>query len=165
MVEQPPEAQIIQEQHAPAQAFGQTPVIYETKSSLPVVVGVMYAIYQALPILGGLALLFGGAILGSIGAESGDDGTTGAGAVIALIGLLILIIGAVGIWAGVLMAQRKKLGVHIAWATLALGTILSIVLTTMEGMAPDVFTLGCNGICALFVGIPLMVSSASKHME
>ena len=165
MEEQPPETQVIQEQHAQTQAFGQPPVVYETKSSLPVVVGVLYAIYQVLPILGGLALLFGGAILGGIGAEYGDDEATGAGAVVALIGLLILVIGAVGVWAGVLMAQRKKLGVHIAWGTLGLGAVLSIVLTTLEGMTPDIFTLGCNGICALFVGLPLMVSSASQHME
>ena len=165
MEEQPPETQVIQEQHTQTQAFGQPPVVYETKSSLPVVVGVLYAIYQVLPILGGLALLFGGAILGGIGAEYGDDEATGAGAVVALIGLLILVIGAVGVWAGVLMAQRKKLGVHIAWGTLGLGAVLSIVLTTLEGMTPDIFTLGCNGICALFVGLPLMVSSASQHME
>ena len=36
---------------------------------------------------------------------------------VAAIGLLIVIVGAVGIWAGVLMAQRKKLGVYIAWGT------------------------------------------------
>ncbi|MBN55193.1 MAG: hypothetical protein CMA79_02005 [Euryarchaeota archaeon] len=165
MEEQPPEAQVIQEQHAQTQTFGQPPVVYETKSSLPVVVGVLYAIYQVLPILGGLALLFGGAILGGIGAEYGDDEATGLGALAALFGLLILIIGAVGIWAGVLIAQRKKLGVHIAWGTIGLGAAFSIVLTTLEGMTPDIFTLGCNGICALFVGLPLMVSSASQHME
>ena len=50
MEEQPPETQVIQEQHAQTQAFGQPPVVYETKSSLPVVVGVLYAIYQVLPI-------------------------------------------------------------------------------------------------------------------
>ena len=57
MEEQPPESQVIQEQPPQTHAFGQPPVVYETKSSLPVVVGVLYAIYQALPILGGLALL------------------------------------------------------------------------------------------------------------
>ena len=165
MEEQPPESQVIQEQPPQTHAFGQPPVVYETKSSLPVVVGVLYAIYQALPILGGLALLFGGVFLGGLGAETGDDEVTGAGAVVAAIGLLFLLIGAVGIWAGVLMVQRKKLGVYIAWGTLGLGAVLSIVLTTVEGMAPDIFTLGCNGICALLVGLPLMVSSASQHME
>ena len=165
MEEQPPETQVAQEQPPQAQPFGQPPVVYETKSSLPVVVGVLYAIYQVLPILGGLALLLGGAILGGLGAEIGDDEATGAGAVVAVIGLLLLVIGAVGIWAGVLMAQRKRLGVHIAWGTLGLGAVLSIVLTTLAETTPDIFTLGCNGICALFVGLPLMVSSASQHME
>ena len=162
---QPPETQVMQAQHAQTQAFGQPPVIYETKSSLPVVVGVLYAIYQFLPILAGLAFLFGGVFLGVLGAESGGDEVTGAGAVVAVIGLLLLIIGAVGIWAGVLMAQRKKLGIYIAWGTLGFGVVLSIVLTTVQGITPDIFTLGCNGICALFVGLPLMISSASQHME
>jgi hypothetical protein len=166
MEDQPPETQIIQESIGQAQAFRQPPVVYETKSSLPVVIGVLYAIYQILPILAGIAmLLFGGVFLGGLGAESGNSEVVGAGAVVAAIGLLIVIVGAVGIWAGVLMAQRKKLGVYIAWGTLGLGAVLSIVLTTMEGMAPDIFTLGCNGICAVFVGLPLMVSSASQHME
>ena len=166
MEDQPPESQIIQESIGQAQAFRQPPVVYETKSSLPVVIGVLYAIYQILPILAGIAmLLFGGVFLGGLGAESGNSEVVGAGAVVAAIGLLIVIVGAVGIWAGVLMAQRKKLGVYIAWGTLGLGAALSIVLTTMEGMAPDIFTLGCNGICAMFVGLPLMVSSASQHME
>ncbi len=166
MEDQPPETQIIQESIGQAQAFRQPPVVYETKSSLPVVIGVLYAIYQILPILAGIAmLLFGGVFLGGLGAESGNSEVVGAGAVVAAIGLLIVIVGAVGIWAGVLMAQRKKLGVYIAWGTLGLGAVLSIVLTTMEGMAPDIFTLGCNGICAMFVGLPLMVSSASQHME
>jgi len=166
MEDRPPETQIIQESIGQAQAFRQPPVVYETKSSLPVVIGVLYAIYQILPILAGIAmLLFGGVFLGGLGAESGNSEVVGAGAVVAAIGLLIVIVGAVGIWAGVLMAQRKKLGVYIAWGTLGLGAVLSIVLTTMEGMAPDIFTLGCNGICAVFVGLPLMVSSASQHME
>ena len=103
--------------------------------------------------------------MGVLGAESGGDEVTGAGAVVAVIGLLLLIIGAVGIWAGVLMAQRKKLGVYIAWGTLGLGVVLSIVSTTAQEIPPDIFTLGCNGICALFVGLPLMISSASQHME
>jgi len=165
MEEQPPATQLVQEQPAQAQAFGQPTVIYETKSSLPAVVGVLYAIYQVVPIFAGLALLLGGAILGGIGAEYGDSESTGAGALLAVGGLLFLIIGAVGIWAGVLMAQRKRLGVHIAWATIGLGAFLSILLTTLDGTSPDILGLGCNAICAMFVGLPLMVSSASQHME
>ena len=114
-------------------------------------------------ILGGLALLFGGVFLGGLGAETGDDEVTGAGAVVAAIGLLILLIGAVGIWAGVLMAQRRN-GVYIAWGTLA-GRCPQHSFDDSKGMAPDIFTLGCNGICALLVGLPLMISSASQHME
>ena len=137
----------------------------ESKSSLPVVVGILYAIYQILPILGGLALLLGGALLGGLGAEAGDDGTTGLGALVAVFGVVMLIVAGVGIWAGVLIAQRKKLGIHVAWGMIGLGAVLSILSSIMGEMPIDVFTLGCNGVCALFVGLPLMVASASQHME
>ena len=137
----------------------------ESKSSLPVVVGILYAIYQILPILGGLGLLVGGALIGGLGAEAGDDGTTGLGALVAVFGVVMLIVAGVGIWAGVLIAQRKKLGIHVAWGMIGLGAVLSILTSIMGEMPIDVFTLGCNGVCALFVGLPLMVASASQHME
>jgi hypothetical protein len=110
-------------------------------------------------------MLIGGALLGGFGAETGDDETTGLGMVVAVLGLLILIIGVVGVSGGVLIAQRKRLGVYIAWGTLGIGMVLSIVLTTLEGIQPDIFTISVNSICALFVALPLMISSASQHME
>jgi hypothetical protein len=165
MEERPPETQLIQGQPSPVQGFVQPSVFYQTKSSLPVVVGTLFAIYSVLPILGGLFMLIGGALLGGFGAETGDDETTGLGMVVAVLGLLILIIGVVGVSGGVLIAQRKRLGVYIAWGTLGIGMVLSIVLTTLEGIQPDIFTISVNSICALFVALPLMISSASQHME
>ena len=147
------------------QPFMQTQVVYETKSSLPVVVGIFYAIYQILPILAGLGFLLGGAFFGGLGAEYDDSEATGIGAIMAGVGLFFLILGSVGIWSGVLIAQRKKLGVHLAWGTLGLGVVLSLIVTTLLETTPDIFTFACNGICALFVGLPLMISSASQHME
>ncbi len=83
----------------------------------------------------------------------------------AILGVVMLIAAGVGIWAGVLMAKRKKLGIHVAWGLIGLGAVLSILTSIMGDMPIDVFTLGCNGVCALFVGLPLMVASASQHME
>ncbi|HJL64365.1 MAG TPA: hypothetical protein QGF70_02140 [Candidatus Thalassarchaeaceae archaeon] len=154
------------EESQAAEGFANQQVMMtESKSSLPVVVGILYAIYQILPILGGLALLLGGALIGGLGAETGDDDTTGFGAVMAILGVVMLIAAGVGIWAGVLMAKRKKLGIHVAWGLIGLGAVLSILTSIMGDMPIDVFTLGCNGVCALFVGLPLMVASASQHME
>lgn len=145
-----------------AQGFaGQQVMMVEQKSSLPIVVGVIFCLAQGLGILGGLAMVFGGALIGGIG---GEEAAAAAG-IVAGIGVLILLLSGIGIWAGVLIAQRKKLGVKIAWGLIAAGSILSI-LGSVLGEAPiDFVSLGCNGICALFVGIPLMISSASQHME
>ena len=163
--EEPLSSQVFGGQPSQTQPFMQTQVVYETKSSLPVVVGIFYAIYQILPILAGLAFLLGGAFFGGIGAEFDDSEATDIGAIMAGIGLFYLIVASVGIWSGVLIAQRKKLGVHIAWGTLGLGVALSLIVTTLLETTPDIFTMACNGICALFVGLPLMISSASQHME
>ncbi len=58
------------EESQAAEGFANQQVMMtESKSSLPVVVGILYAIYQILPILGGLALLLGGALIGGLGAE------------------------------------------------------------------------------------------------
>ena len=145
-----------------AQGFaGQQVMMVEQKRSLPIVVGVIFCLFQGLGILGGLAMVFGGALIGGIG---GEEAAAAAG-IVAGIGVLILLLSGIGIWSGVLIAQRKKLVVKIAWGLIASGSILSI-LSSVLGEAPIYFVgLGCNGICALFVGIPLMISSASQHME
>jgi len=145
-----------------AQGFGtQQVMMIEQKSSLPIVVGVIFCLAQGLGILGGLAMVFGGALLGGIG---GEEAAAAAG-IVAGIGVVILALSGVGIWAGVLIAQRKKLGVKIAWGLIAAGTILNILGSVLGETSIDFLGIGCNGICALFVGLPLMISSASQHME
>ena len=145
-----------------AQGFANPQVMMmESKSSLPIVVGVIFCIAQGLGILGGLAMVFGGALLGGLG---GDEAAM-VGGVFAGLGVLILILSGVGIWAGVMIAQRKKLGVHVAWGLIGAGVLLSILSSFLGEMPIDFATIGCNGICALFVGLPLMISSASQHME
>ena len=144
-----------------AQGFANPQVMMiESKSSLPIVVGVIFCIAQGLGILGGLAMVMGGALIGGIGDEA-----VAAGGIVAGIGVLILIISGVGVWAGVMIAQRKKLGVHVAWGLIGAGVILSVVSSVLGETSIDYFGIGCNGICALFVGLPLMISSASQHME
>ena len=145
-----------------AQGFvNQQVMMMESKSSLPVAVGVIFCIFQGLGILAGLMLAMGGAFLGGLGGEE----AVAAGGLVAGIGVLILIISGVGIWAGVMIAQRKKLGIYIAWGLLAASTVFSILTTILGEMPFDWASNACNGICALFVALPLMISSASQHME
>ena len=44
-------------------------MMMESKSSLPIVVGVIFCLAQGLGILGGLAMVMGGALIGGIGGE------------------------------------------------------------------------------------------------
>ena len=72
-----------------AQGFGtQQVMIIEQKSSLPIVVGVIFCPAQGLGILGGLAMVFGGALLGGIG---GEEAAAAAG-IVAGIGVVILVL-------------------------------------------------------------------------
>ena len=140
---------------------GQQVMIVQNPSSLPIVVGVIFCLFQGLGILGGLAMVMGGAFLGGIG---GEEAVAAAG-IVAGIGVLFLILSCVGIWAGVMIAQRKKLGVHVAWGLIGVSVVLSFAASVLGGTSIDYGGIGCNGICALFVGLPLMISSASQHME
>ena len=162
---QPQEGQMAQGfSDAPATTMGpggQQVMVMQSPSSLPTVVGVLFAISQVLGILGGLAMVFGGALIGGIG---GEEAAAAAG-IVAGIGALILLLSGAGMWGGVMIAQRKKLGIHIAWGVIAAGSVLSILASVLGETPIDVAGLGCNGICALFVALPLMISSASQHME
>jgi len=158
-----PQKQVINEPQE--QDFNQLPLEYETKSALPVVVGVIFCIFQVFSLFGGLLLLLGGALIGGLGAEAGDSDVADAGAIVGGMGVMLLVMGIIGIYSGVMIAQRKKLGVQMAWGLLGLGAILSIGTSVMLEQPIDPTILGCNGICAVLVGLPLMVGSASQHME
>jgi hypothetical protein len=148
-----------------AQGFAPQVMMIEQKSSLPVVVGVLFCLSQGFVILGGLALILGGALVGGIGADSGVDEAAAAGGILVIFGVAMLLFSGIGIWAGVLIAQRKKLGIYIAWGLCAGFAALSVLTSVVNGTSIDFLNLGCNGFCALFVALPLMISSASQHME
>ena len=60
-------------------------------------------------------------------AEVGDDEVATEAGFAAVIGALIIIIGLAGIVAGVMIAQRKKFGIHLAWGLLG-GTVILMIL-------------------------------------
>lgn len=85
-----------------------------------------------------------------------------------LLGLFTLTLSAIGVYAGVLMIQYKKKGVHIALGLLVLGYVLQVPmnmamdLPAFDGMG---FGLVTNGLCGALVAIPLLVSSISEQMD
>jgi len=152
----------------PAGAFDQqTQVQYASKSPWPIIIGAIYSLFQILAVLASLAVLGMGAIVAGFASEVGSEATE-VGILVSVIGVLMLVLSCVGVYAGILMIQYKKRGIHIALGLLALGVVMNPIMNVaMEMPVADglVGTLATNGICGLLVAIPLLVSSISEQME
>ncbi len=152
---------------ADAGAYGQPEVQYVKKSAVPVIIGAIYSLFQVIAVLGSLAVLLGGALLASFASEVGD-GAAEAGIMVTVIGVLMLAVSSVGVYAGILMIRYQKKGIHIALGLLALGVIMDLImniaweLPVAQGI---VGTLAVNGICAAIVAIPLLSAGISEQME
>ena len=144
-----------------------TPVVYASKSPVPIIIGAIYSLFQVIMLLGSLAIVLGGALLAGFASEIGEGAAEG-GFLLTLLGLVALTLSAIGIYAGVLMIQYKKKGINIALGLLVLGYVLNIPmnmamdLPAFDGMG---FSLVTNGLCGALVAIPLLVSSISEQMD
>ena len=148
-------------------AYGQPEVQYVKRSAVPVIIGAIYSLFQVLAVLGSLAVVMGGALLASFADEVGPDATE-AGIMVTVVGVLMLALSCVGVYAGILMIRYQKKGIHIALGLLALGVIMNLImnvameLPVADGMAG---TLAANGLCAVLVAIPLLSAGISEQME
>ena len=152
---------------ADAGAFGQPEVQYVKRSVVPVIIGAIYSLFQVLAVLGSLALVMGGALLASFADEVGPDAAE-AGIMVTVLGVLMLALSCVGVYAGILMIRYQKKGIHIALGLLAIGVVMDLIMNTAMDMPVAsnlVTTLVTNGICAALVAIPLLVSGISEQME
>ncbi len=146
---------------------GQPGVQYAKRTPVPVIIGAIYSLFQVLALLGSLAVVLGGAMLASFASEVGD-GAEEVGMMVTLVGVLMLVLSCVGVYAGILMIQYQKRGIHIALGLLALGVVMNLImnvaleLPVTDGM---VTTLATNGICGLLVAIPLLSAGISEQME
>ena len=148
-------------------AYGQPEVQYAKRSAVPVVIGAIYSLFQVFMILASLAIVLGGALLASFASEVGPDAGE-AGIFVTILGVIMLVLSAVGVYAGILMIQYQKKGIHIALGLLAVGVVMNLVMNVaMELPVTDglVGSLASNGICAALVAIPLLVSGISEQME
>ena len=141
-------------------AYGQPEVQYAKRSVVPVIIGAIYSLAQVLGILAFLAGLLVGPLL--IGSSSGI--------IVTIPGVIMLAISCVGIYAGILMIQYKKRGIHIALGLIAVGFVMNLIpgfLMEGAGLGPAglVGSLATSGICAALVAVPLLVSGISEQME
>ena len=152
---------------ADAGAYGQPEVQYVKRSAVPVVIGAIYSLFQVLGVLVSLAMLLGGALLAGFAPDIGE-GAAEAGILVSVLGVVMLAISCLGVYAGILMIRYQKRGIHIALGLLALGVVMNLITNVaMELPATDglVGAVAANGICAALVAIPLLVSGISEQME
>jgi len=148
-------------------AYGQPEVQYAKKSAVPVIIGAIYSLFQVLAVLGSLAVVLGGALLAGFASDIGD-GADELGIMVTVVGVIMLALSCVGVYAGILMIRYQKKGIHIALGLLAVGVVMELImnvameLPVTEGL---VSSLAANGICAALVAIPLLVSGISEQME
>jgi len=152
---------------ADAGAYSQTEVQHAQRSPVPIIIGAIYSIFQVLGVLASLAVLVGGALLAGFASEIGD-GAAEAGILVTLLGAVMLALSCVGVYAGVLIIQYQKRGIHIALGLLVAGFVLNLVMNVASGVPVTqglIGSLASNGFCGALVAIPLLVSSISEQMD
>jgi len=148
-------------------AYGQPEVQHAKRSAVPVIIGAIYSLFQVLAVLGSLAVVLGGALLAGFASEIGE-GADELGIMVTVVGVIMLALSCVGVYAGILMIRYQKKGIHIALGLLAVGVVMNLIMNVAleldltEGL---VGTLAANGICALLVAIPLLSAGISEQME
>ena len=130
-------------------AYGQPEVQYAKRSVVPVIIGAIYSLAQVPEILAFLRIIFVGSLLGTFD-------------------VIMLAVSCVGLYAGILMIQYKKRGIHIALGLIAVGFVMNLIPIFLMGLPVTdglVGSLATSGICAALVAVPLLVSGISEQME
>ena len=140
--------------------------VSHSKSPIPVGVGVIFVLHEVLVVLTGLLMIFLGTAFGEVGGEEGDAEMASLGVLSGMSGVISILVGLLGIYAGVMIALRKKIGVYIAWFSLAISTILTLWLNSRIGEGTvDWASLIWVAFMCLIVSLPLIIPNASRHME
>ena len=130
-------------------AYGQPEVQYAKRSVVPVIIGAIYSLAQVLLILLVLVGYYVGLPLSTFD-------------------VFMLASSCVGLYAGILMIQYKKRGIHIALGLIAVGFVMNLIPIFLMGLPVTdglVGSLATSGICAALVAVPLLVSGMSEQME
>lgn len=130
-------------------AYGQPEVQYAKRSVVPVIIGAIYSLAQVLLILLVLVGYYVGLPLSTFD-------------------VFMLASSCVGLYAGILMIQYKKRGIHIALGLIAVGFVMNLIPNFLMGLPVTdglVGSLAKWSICAAFVAVPLLVSGISEQME
>jgi len=143
----------------------QVMMVQGQRDSLPIVIGVIYALWNLLALgLMGLVVM-AGLFIADAGSGNGSDEIAALGGFVLIIGIIGMLFSMVGIYAGVEIARYKKRGVYIGLAMCGLSIGINLLFAVMAESPPDMFNLGCNVLCGGFIAMPLMISSIGAQME
>lgn len=152
----------------PNTGLPQNVMIIQQESSAPQVVGILVIIYGAIGCIGAALGVFGSSLLAS---EMDDALFDEYATQVMIFSVLSGILSIATIISGVWINNKQTRGIHLAWAAIGIGFILSIAqqliipeeLSDPSGFGQAIgigFSAVCNGICGLIVAIPLMVSGS-----
>ena len=152
----------------PMTGLPQNVIIMQQPSSAPQVVGILVIIYGAISVLGSALGVFGSSLLAS---EVDDSVLNEYATQLIAFSLASVFVSIAIIISGVWINNRQTKGVHLAFAAIGAGLLLSILqqmiipaeLSDPSGFGQAIgigMSVVCNGICGLIVAIPLMVSGS-----
>ena len=148
----------------------QVVVVQNQPSVGPTVIGIFVIIYGVIGVIFTAIGMLGLSLLMDAGSELYDSSIAEYEGFI-MISSIIAIIGSIGyIGSGIMIIQRKKLGVYIAWGILAVATIFNIMtefiapgysgMSVGAGMATNI---ACGLFCGVMIAVPLM--DTGSNME
>ena len=136
------------------------------KTKLPLTIGVTFSIFSASIALFNLLIVW---FVAPLVLEPGwlDSGETPEELKILFNGfiLVVTILGVIGIVAGFLIAKRRRIGVYIAWGLCLVSLLPSLIVAIAIEAPPDPVSLVISSSCAVWVGIPMLVTSSRIHMR
>lgn len=152
----------------PNTGLPQNVMIIQQESSAPQVIGILVIIYGAIGMMGAALGVLGSSFLAS---EIDEDVMDEYAMQLIIFSLLSGILSLATIISGVWINKKQKRGIHLAWAAIGVGFILSVVqqliipeeLSDPSGLGKAIgigFAAVCNVICGLIVAIPLMISGS-----
>ena len=154
---------------------GQVVYVQQAPSSAPTVIGILTCIFGAIMVVVGLLGLMAFSLLMDPSSELYEPAYAENSSLIWITGVFSLLLSAGYILGGVMITKRKKLGIYVTWAIIAILTVMNILveLVAPEISASDPNALGsgfnvvaniiCSGICGVLVAIPLMVQTGNME--
>ena len=149
--------------------------VQQAPSPAPTVIGILTCIFGVVMVVVGLSGLMAFSLLMDPSSELYEPAYGENSSILWMMGMIQLLLSAGYILGGVMIAKRKKIGIYLTWAIIAIITGMNILIELIapEISASDPNALGsgfnvvanivCSGICGVLVAIPLMIQTSNME--